>query len=302
VLTLSSFARLPPPSARPGGRTRRLVQAGMLALAVGLGLWALAGPGPWPLRILAAVATAVVAPRALAALTPPRTLRLGPGLGAVVAGRGLFFAGFITVEVFLALMLTDVLMLSSAITGIVIATGAISWSAGAWTQARLEARRGRPAATSWSRALARLAERRDLRVRLGAGVLAAGLATQGLALAIGPDRGEIALAVVLIGWMVAGAGIGFAHATSSALAFVRAENEGVEPGAVSASLLLADNVAAATATGIGGGLLALSSVAGAPLPTGVALGFSAGYVAIALSLVAAARIGAPPAPPTSGPA
>jgi MFS family permease len=301
VLTLPTFARLPARSGRAGGRTRRLLAAGLLAAAVGAGLWSLAGPGAWPLRILAAAAAAAVAPRALAALTPPRTLRLGPGLGAVIAGRGLFFGAFITVEVFLALMLTDVLDLSSTVTGLVIATGAISWSVGAWTQARLEARRGRAARSAWERWRGRLAERRDVRVAVGVRVLAMGLVTQSVALLIGPEQATAALAVSLLGWALSGAGIGFAHATSTALAFSRAENEGVEAGSVSASLLLADNVSAATATGIGGGLLALSSAAGAPLGTGVGLGFLAGYAAIALSLAAAARIGAPPAPSPRAP-
>ncbi|MBA2667829.1 MAG: MFS transporter [Trueperaceae bacterium] len=295
VLTLPTFARLPqrPPGTRSG--RDRLLNAGTLALAVGLAIWSIGGSGAWPLRALAFGIAIAAVPRALAALTPPRTLRLGPGLGAVIAARGLFFAAFITVEVFLALMLTDVLALSSAVTGVVIATGAISWSTGAWTQARLDARRGRIATTTaTARLLASLAEGRDVRVRLGVAVIAVGLVAQMGALAAGPERAVLALVVAVMGWMVAGLGIGFAHASSSALAFVRAEDEGVPVGTVSSSLLLADNVSAAVATGVGGALLATATGAGAPLGTGVALGYFAGYAAIALSAVASQRIGAPP--------
>jgi MFS family permease len=299
LLTLPSFSRLPPRPPTGASRGGRLLVAGVLAAAVGLGLWSLTAAAAWPLRVLAGGLALVAAPRALAALTPPRTLRLGPGLGAVVAARGLLFAAFITVEVFLALMLTDVLSLSSAVTGVVIATGAISWSAGAWTQARLEARPGRAASSPWQARLAVLAERRHLRVSVGVAVLALGLVTQAAALAVGPERITLAVAVALAGWLVAGIGIGFAHATSSALAFARAEAEGVEAGAVSASLLLADNVAAATATGIGGALLASAAAAGAGLTTGVGLGFLTGYAAVGLSLLAARRIGGPTGPPTA---
>jgi MFS family permease len=293
LLTVPTFARLPAPvGSRSGGRGRLLVAVG-LALAVGVGLWALSGPGAWPLRALAGLAAVTLGPLALARLTPARTLRLGPGLGAIVPARGLAFGAFIAVEVYLALMLTDVLLVSSAVTGIVIATGAISWSGGAWIQARLEARRDIKGRGSWGQILHALATRRHVRVLVGAVTLAVGLLTQTVALSLGADPG-VALVVSIVGWMAAGAGMGFAHSTSTALAFARAEAEGVEAGSVSSGLLLGDNVGAATATGVGGALLALTAAAGAPLSTGVFLGFLAGYVAMALAVVAAARIGPPP--------
>jgi MFS family permease len=303
-LTVPTFARLPAPTASRSGGRRRLLVALVLALAVGVGLWALSGPGAWPLRALAGLVALTLGPIALARLTPARTLRLGPGLGAIVPARGLAFGAFIAVEVYLALMLTDVLLVSSAVTGIVIATGAISWSGGAWTQARLEARRGVAGTGSWGRMLHALATRRHVRVLVGAVTLFLGLLTQAVALSLGADASDpgAALAVSIVGWMVAGAGMGFAHSTSTALAFARAEAEGVEAGSVSSALLLGDNVGAATATGIGGALLALTAAAGAPLSTGVFLGFLAGYASMALAVIAAARIGPPPSErPPSGP-
>jgi MFS family permease len=297
LLTVPTFARLPGRRAVAAPARRRLVLAGLLAGGVGVALWSLSGPGPWWVRLGGALAAAAVVPRALASLTPPRTLRLGPGLGAVVAARGLAFAAFITVEVYLALMLTDVLGVSSAVTGVVIATGAISWSAGSWAQARIEAAGGHRSAR-----VATLASRRDARVLVGSSVLAAGLAAQAGALGLAASLPGAALALALGGWLVGGAGIGFLHASSSALAFARAEIEGVEPGAVSSALLLSDNVSAATATGVGGALLTLATQAGAGLDVGLFLGFLAGYVAVGLSVTAASRIGAPPARPTAAPA
>ena len=74
----------------------------------------------------------------LSALLPSGALRLARGLPSVVAARGTLFAAFIGVEAFLSLMLTAVHGHSTAVTGFVIATGAISWSGGAWLQSRLD--------------------------------------------------------------------------------------------------------------------------------------------------------------------
>ncbi len=285
LLTVPSFVGLRPSSVVTSVGGRRLWHALLLAAAVGAGVWALGATASWWLRTLLGASAALLVPRTLARLAPPRMLRLAPGLASVVAARGLLFAGFITVEVYLALMLTDLLGLSSAITGLVIATGALVWTLGSWLQARLEDLAWSEVSTSRWLALARSRERRVL---LGAQVLGTGLALQLLTLAL---PGPAALALALCGWALAATGIGFAHATSSVLAFERAEHERVEPGSVSAALQLADGVAAATATGVAGALLALVTP-GAGLAAGVAVAYAVGVSAVALSLLAAGRIGA----------
>lgn len=283
LLTVPSFVGLRPSTVVAPVGGRRLWHALVLAAAVGAGVWALGATAPWWIRALLGASAAVLVPRMLARLAPPRTLRLAPGLASVVAARGLLFAGFITVEVYLALMLTDLLGLSSAVTGLVIATGALVWALGSWLQARLE-----DLATSPSIALRwlALARRRERRVLLGVQVLGLGLALQLLTLVV---PGSAALPLALVGWALAGVGIGFAHASSSVLAFERAEHEAVEPGSVSAALQLSDGVAAATATGVAGALLALVTP-GAGLAAGVAAAYAVGVAAAMLSLLAASRI------------
>jgi MFS family permease len=214
-------------------------------------------------------------------LLPPGTLRLAPGLGALVAARGAFFAAFIGIEAFLALMLTELHGLSSAGTGAVVASGAITWAAGSWWQARRDAggvRRGGRAG----------------RVGFGIVVLGVGLAAQGLALAGAGVAGGAVVAAAVAGWMTAGFGIGVAHATSSVLAFALAEDDGVEPGSVSAALQLTDNVGAAMAAGLGGAALAwvtvaLGGVEAGALRPGVAAAFGVAWVAWLLSYVASRR-------------
>jgi MFS family permease len=240
-----------------------------------------AGPALTLAIVVAGIGGAVVAVAGLRRLLPVGTMRLAPGLGAVVGARGAFFAAFIGVEAFLALMLSDVHGLSAAATGGVLATGAVAWTAGSWWQARRDAdgtRRGGRAG----------------RIVLGTLVLGAGLAAQGVALAGAGTTGGWVVAVAVAGWLTAGFGIGVAHATSSVLAFAFAEAEGVEPGRVSAGLQLADNVGAAVATGLGGAALAavtlqLGGADGDPLRAGVAAAFGVAGGAWLLSFVAARR-------------
>jgi MFS family permease len=240
-----------------------------------------------PLRAAAIVSLGIggmgVGALGLRRLLPPGTLRLAPGLGALGAARGAFFAAFIGIEAFLALMLTDLHGLSSAGTGAVVASGAITWTAGSWWQARRDAGGSRRGG-------------RGGRVRFGIGVLGIGLAAQGLALVGAGVAGGAVVAVAVAGWMTAGFGIGVAHATSSVLAFALAEADGVEPGRVSAALQLTDNVGAALAAGLGGAALAwitvrMGGVEAGALRPGVAAAFGVAWAAWLVSYAASRRSG-----------
>ena len=298
LLTLPSFRGLARAAPAAGSAARaRLLAASALALAVGGALWALDADASALVRTMVALVALVVVPRTLWHLLPRGTLQLRPGVGAVIASRGLLFAGFITVEVYLALMLSDVLGLTPAVTGLVIATGALVWTAGSWTQARLEALRADGAPSGpWTL----LGRRRELRVRLGVVVLAAGVALQLVALAVSVAGAPTAtaLAVALGGWALAGLGIGFAHASASVAAFERAEIEGVEVGQLSSGLQLVDGVAAASATGVAGALLA-SLAPEHGMATAISAAYAVGAGAVLVSLLAAWRIGAAPRGPSS---
>jgi MFS family permease len=204
----------------------------------------------------------------LHALLPAGTLSLRRGLPSVVAGRGLLFAAFLGVEAFLALMLTAVLGYSTAVTGAVIATGAISWAAGSWLQSRLDEKH---------------AERRGLRMFAGAALLTLGIGAQLAALLLPAAP----LAVVVGGWVLAGLGIGMAHATASVLAFALAEPG--EEGSVSAALQISDQLLAAVSTGVGGALFAYATRRGWPEQNGILLAFAFVMVLAGLALAAGWR-------------
>jgi len=262
------------------------VVAGLGAVLAALSWWADRGAGATVAALVTSVAGLAAAATGLRRLLPAGTLRLSPGLGALVVARAGFFAGFIGVEAFLALMLTDLQGLSSAATGAVIATGAISWTVGSWWQARRDGSdEGRVA--------------RGRRVVIGVSFLGLGLTLQGVALAGVGDGAAWVTAVAVLGWMTAGFGIGTAHATSSVFAFSLAERDGVAAGRVSVALQLADNVGAAFVTGLAGAALAFVTAtmagadagvtAGATSQAGVAAAFGVAWGAWLLSYAAARR-------------
>ena len=268
LLATPAFRRLGAPAA-PAPKKDRLRPAFGLVLGTGLLLAGLSLKSV-PLALLAALVGAAVAFSSLRQLLPAGTLRLRRGLPAVVAARGLFYAGFIGVEAFLALVLTSVHGFSPATTGLAIASGAISWTLGSWTQDRLDTRFG--------------SESRPTRILTGTLIVSLGLGVQIFALL----TTFYPLFITVGGWMLAGLGIGLAHSSSSVLAFALAPSG--EEGAVSASLQLADQFSAALSTGVGGALFALSLGLGMAEVYGIFLALIFSVMLALLSVVAARRI------------
>lgn len=274
VLTLRPFGALRPQqaTAEDAGRSRAAHLRAALLLTAGAGAFLL-GVGletPWQ-AVAVALPGVALAAHGLGALLPGGALRLRPGLPSVVVGRGLLFAAFIGVEAFLALMLTAVHGYSTAITGVVIATGAISWSAGSWLQSKLDERH---------------ADKRALRMLAGTALLSLGVGAQVLALFLTAAP----IVIVVAGWVLAGLGIGMAHATSSVLAFALAPAG--EVGRVSAALQISDQFLAAVSTGVGGALFALAARIGWSEQRGILLAFSFVMVLTAFALAASWRAGA----------
>jgi len=270
ALTASAFGRFPKPDAPK--KPSRLPQALGLSLGTGLLLAGLTLASWWG-ALLAAVG-GPLALLSLRALVPAGTLRARRGLPAVVASRGLFYAAFAGIEAFLAFMLIRVHGFSEAVTGVAIATGALSWALGSFVQSRLDKGGAGEA-------------RRARRVRLGTLLLSAGLAVQLVAL-FAP---AYPLPISVLGWATAGLGIGLAHATTSVLAFAYAPTG--EGGTVSASLQLADQFSSALSTGIGGALLALATRRGLAERDGVAWAYLFCLLLIVTAVWAAGRLSNP---------
>lgn len=269
ALTVRPFASLPPPTAAGAARVNGGRMPALAALAAGAGLfvYGVGVESPW-LAAALAVPGAALTVVGLRTLLPGGALVLRRGLPAAVAGRGTLFAAFIGVEAFLALMLTAVHGYSTAVTGMVIATGAIAWAAGSWLQSRLDERG---------------AVTRGPRMVAGAALLVAGIGLQMLALHVTVAP----LVVVVAGWVIAGLGIGMAHATASVLALALAPAG--EEGSVSAALQIGDQVAGAVSTGVGGALFALAARQGWGDQRGILLAFLFVLLPAVVALAAAAR-------------
>ncbi len=213
-------------------------------------------PRPW---LIGAVVTVLAA--SSAHLLPAGTLVARAGLPTVIALRGLLAAAFFTAEAFLPLWLQQRQGWSVLAAGLAISAGALCWSAGSQTQARLT---GVP------------------RVRiLRAGLIVVAL---GLTAITVSATSSLSGALSVVAWLACGFGIGLSFPSLSVrLLELSAVNE---QGRNSAALQLADALATTVA-------LALAGLVFAPLhrlaPT---YAFSAVF-ALASSLIVLSAILAP---------
>lgn len=241
---------------KPGERASR-TDAVLVAIGGGLLLAGLSNSAPILAIALFAAGCAIGVP-ALRRVTPAGTLTGGTGLGAAVLVRGLLTFAFFGTEAFLPLMLREARGLSPTLGGIVLTTGSVTWTVGAWLHERLAHRLTSRVIISTAFAL----------VVLGAiGVLAVLVA-------------PIPVEVAYLAWAVSGAGIGFGYAAISVLVLRLAPADRM--GATGAAMQVLDNLGTALGTGAGGAAIAIAVGRGLPVQTGIAAAFA---VAIAGGLV-----------------
>src|SRR5437762_7310435 len=192
VVALPALVRLGPPGGKP--TPRRLVPA--LGVAFGAGL-VLAGLTEQEVvaRIPLIAAGLIVGLPALRAVLPAGALRARPGLPATVVSRGLLTFAFFGADAYLPLGVQSVRHHSPTLTGIAITVTTLTWTAGAWAQARLAPRR----------------EGRGM-VAAGVGLVVAGTAALAATLFAG-----VPAWLVVPAWAVAGLGMGLAYAPITVL-------------------------------------------------------------------------------------
>ena len=268
-LAIPALARLGPPAgtAEDG---HRLADGILAAVTTGLLLGGLALatsrtlPGePWGGCALAVAGCGLGVP-VLRRLLPPGTLTARPGLPAVIASRSLLTFAFFGADAFVTLTITVVRHRSPVLAGVAVTGATLAWTAGAWIQARMNAR--------W--------EGRRL-IRIGLAVVLGGIG--GLALMLGRAAG---LAAGIAAWTVAGLGMGIGYAPITLLT-LREAPPGRE-GRASASLNLADVLGSAVGIGLGGtavsAAVSLGGTRALPAGVAVALGLAAASAATALAI------------------
>jgi MFS family permease len=219
-----------------------------------------------PLALTAAAVGLAIALPSLRRLLPTALLRGDRSLGAAIAVMALLSAAFFGAEALVPLSLTDVRHRSITMAGVTLTAATVSWTAGAWVQARLAAHGAR---------------RRLLRA--GLAIMAVGIA--GIAVLLAP---AVPIALAAVAWGVAGLGIGIAYSTA-ALVVLEAAPSG-EAGAASAALQLGNVLGTALGTGIGAAVLARATRAATPLAAAIGINHGIALALAVAALLCAGRV------------
>lgn len=247
-----------------GGR-RRLVDALLVgAGAVGL-VGGLAATDGASMAVLLMVGVVLAVP-ALLRLCPPGTLVAARGYPTAILLRGVISAAFFAVDAYIALLLVEVRGWSAAGAGLALTAATLSWTLGAWIQAR------------WSRRIEaeRFAAVGFLLVSIGLAAIAPALIpTVPAWLAIPP-------------FIVAGLGMGLAY-SQFAIIVLRAASAATQ-GAATSALSLIDGLGAALGTGVATAFVAASVRAGDGAGPGLGWVIAFGAMLAALGFVLSSRL------------
>ncbi|GAA5030320.1 MFS transporter [Microbacterium fluvii] len=222
-----------PVRARIGARLACAVAVAAGALALSLA----GGAGAWAPAVVAASALLVVI--AVRPLVPRGTLRAARGLPSVVLMRGLIAGALFGAEIYVPYLLIDDYGFSPTWAGLGLTAAALAWAGAADVQGRFGDRIG------------------NARITLvGLGMLSA--ATIAAALTA---WWHLPPAVVIVGWALAGAGMGlmYPRLTVLTLAYSTPQNQGFN----SAALSIFDAVGSATSIAVMG--LVFTALAGSGL-------------------------------------
>ena len=192
-------------------------------------------------------------------LLPRGAFTLRTGLPSVIALRGIAAGTYIGAEVFVPLMLSTERGLSPALAGLALTAGGVLWAVGSWYQGR--------SAQPFSRTGL---------LRLGMFCGALGIATCVLVLIP-----QLPAWIAMLGWGVAGFGMGLVYPTLSVLTLEMSRRD--EQGENSSALQLSDAMFSTAALAIAGSLFAVlvgRSTAGAYLAC-FAVTFSLAMVGVA---------------------
>lgn len=274
LLVLSAGRTLTAPSDPPPAAPARRWWA--VLAGVGIVLLQYAGQRLDLLSVVLAALGLAALLAGLRPLLPPRTVRAGRGLPAVVAARGLLAGAFFGMDVLIPLTLSSVHGYSPTAAGLPLTAGALGWAAASHLQGR------RPDVP------------RERLLRIGFVLLAAGLA--GTALAALPALGGWPAYPF---WAVAGLGMGLGMPSVGVLLLDQSPPH--RRGADSAALQISDVTSSALCVGLAGVLVAAATAGLLSMPAAVLVSV-AGFTVLALVGVRVAGRAAAPVEPPATPA
>ena len=265
-------AEVPAGERADGGRTTarradgaRLVPAIGVTFGAGCVLAGLSAATPVVSVPLVAIGAAILFP-ALTRLTPDGTLRARPGVPAAVLVRGLLTFAYFAADAYVPLALTSVRHTSTTFAGLVLTVATVTWTAGAWVQARLASVRG-------------------ARTLVSGGLVIVAAAILGMASLLSKS---VPLWVAPVAWGVAGFGIGVAYSPTSLIVLGFADPSRV--GEASAGLQLSDLLGTALGTGVSGAAVAIAHQHGAGNRAGLLGAFAAAAAVAFIALASSTRL------------
>lgn len=213
---------------------------------------------------------AATAVAALRRVTPAGTLSARRGVPAGVVLRFLLCGAYFGSEAFLPLGLVGLRGLSASQAGVGLSAGAITWVLGAAWQGRADSR--------WS------GRSRAVPTAAGFAVLLVGV----VLMALGVLVDEVPALTAVAGWAVAGAGMGVAFnaATTDTMEQAPADRQGEAGGAMQ----LAQTLAVAVLSGLGGAAVSLSAAHGGTVSTALTATFALTAALAAAGVLTAHRI------------
>jgi MFS family permease len=248
VAPLIQIRSLTPLAASSGSRMRGAGSAMLLAAGSTIAIAGLTPPVPilLPLMVGSGLTLAVIG---LRPLVPAGTLRVARGRPAIAASVFVFTFAFLGVEAFVPLAVTTIRGAGTIAGGLALSAAAVTWASGSWIAARLALARGEPR-----------------RPQVVGGLLLLAVGTVIVAVVLLPGA---PVAIALVGWGVAGLGMGIGYSTLSLLVLETATAG--EEGASSAALQLMFTLGTAFGAGIGGAIVALADAGVLRLVTSVAI-------------------------------
>jgi MFS family permease len=255
ILVVLALRHVPPP-ADPGTATVSYLAVLGVVVGSGVALAALTS-GAVPVVAVGGVAGAVLLAFSLRRLTSARSLSPRPGLAATVYSRALLTCCFFAGDAYVPYAIVTVRHAPTVLAALALTASTLTWTAGAWVQARCIAKYGPR----------RLVRPGECLVAVGLGLMCVVLLP------------SVPPALAILAWALAGGGIGTAYAPLSVTTLGLAAAG--EEGRATSALQLCDVLGQAVGTGVAGAIVAAAATS-MEHGTGVALAFS---FAIAVALI-----------------
>jgi MFS family permease len=263
ILVVLALRHVPSPATPATAAVPYLAVLGVVAGA-GTALASLSS-GVVPIVVAGGVAGGVVLAMSLRRLTSLRNLSARPGLAATVLNRALLTCCFFAGDAYVPYAIVTVRHAPTTLAALALTASTLTWTAGSWVQARCIARYGPR----------RLVRPGECLVAVGLGVMCVVLLPS-----VPPELG-------VVGWAVAGAGIGTAYAPLSVTTLDLAAAG--EEGRATSALALCDVLGSTLGTGIAGAIVA-AAAAGKGHGAGVALAFSFAITVALIAVIVGARL------------